>query len=98
MKFEWDPDKNELNQAKHSISFEIAKSIFLDKHAVYLYDEIHSSGEDRFVVIGKEDTLKTELTVCHCYRGTNEDIIRIISARKATNKEVMIYISGGVAE
>jgi len=98
MKFDWDPDKNELNKAKHNISFEIAKSIFLDKHAVYLYDEIHSSGEDRFVVIGKEDTLKTELTVCHCYRGTNEDVVRIISARKATKNEVMIYVSGGVEE
>jgi len=98
MKFEWDPDKNELNKAKHSISFEIARSVFLDKNAVYLYDEINSNNEDRFVVIGKEDTLKIELTVCHCYRGANEDIIRIISARKATKKEVVIYISGGAEE
>jgi len=96
MNFEWDPDKNELNIAKHSISFEIAKSVFLDKHAVYLYDEIHSSDEDRFIVIGKEDTLKTELTVCHCYR--DEDVVRIISARKATKKEVKIYVSGGAEE
>ena len=49
-------------------------------------------------MIGKEDTLKTELTVCHCYRGANEDVVRIISARKATRNEVMIYISGGEEE
>ena len=96
VKFEWGPDKNELNKAKHSISFEVAQSVFLDKHAVYLYDEIHSDDEDRFVVIGKEDTLKVELTVCHCYR--DEDAVRIISARKATKKEVTIYISGGAEE
>ncbi|MCL2171368.1 MAG: BrnT family toxin [Defluviitaleaceae bacterium] len=98
MKFEWDENKNEINKAKHSISFEIAETVFLDKHGVYLYDEIHSGEEDRFVVIGKEDTLKTELTVCHCYRGANEEIIRIISARKATKKETKIYISGGMEE
>ncbi|MCL1882924.1 MAG: BrnT family toxin, partial [Defluviitaleaceae bacterium] len=71
---------------------------FFNKQAVYLYDEVHSSEEDRFVVIGKEDTLKTELTVCHCYRGSSEEIVRIISARKATKKETKIYISGGAEE
>jgi len=98
MIFEWDVNKNEMNKTKHSISFETAESVFLDKHAVYLYDEVHSNEEDRFVVIGKEDTLKTELTVCHCYRGSSEEIIRIISARKATKKETKIYISGGAEE
>jgi hypothetical protein len=98
MKFEWDENKNELNKTKHNISFETAESVFLDKNAVYLYDEIHSSDEDRFVVIGKEDTLKTELTVCHCYKGSNDEIIRIISARKATIKEIRIYLTGGAEE
>ena len=98
MRFEWDSTKNDLNKVKHGISFETAESVFLDKYAVYLYDEIHSSDESRFVVIGKEDTLKTELTVCHCYRGANEEIIRIISARKATRKEIKIYQSGGAEE
>jgi len=98
MTFEWDENKNTLNIAKHSISFQTAESVFLDKDAVYLYDEIHSSEEERFVVIGKEDTLKTELTVCHCYRGFNDEIIRIISARKATKSEAKIYITGGAEE
>ena len=98
MKFEWDTDKNKLNKAKHNISFETAESVFDDKNAVYLYDEVHSLDEDRFIVIGKEDTLRMEITVCHCYKGETEEIIRIISARKATKKEIKIYISGGTEE
>ena len=98
MKFEWDESKNELNKAKHNISFDVAESVFDDKNAVYLYDAIHSASEDRFIVIGKEDTLRMEITVCHCYRGKDEEIIRIISARKATKKEIKIYISGGAEE
>ena len=98
MKFDWDPDKNELNKAKHNVSFEIAESVFDDKNAVYLYDEVRSISEDRFIVIGKEDTLRMEITVCHCYREENEEIIRIISARKATKKEIKIYVSGGAEE
>jgi uncharacterized DUF497 family protein len=98
MKFEWDENKNEMNKAKHNVSFEIAESVFDDKNAVYLYDEIHSSNEDRFIVIGKEDTLRMEITVCHCYRGKDDEIIRIISARKEKKKEIKIYVSGGVEE
>jgi len=63
-----------------------------------LYDEAHSANEARLIVIGKEDTLRMEIAVCHCYRGKNEEIIRIISARKATKKEIKIYISGGAEE
>jgi len=98
MKFEWDANKNELNKAKHNVSFDVAESVFDDKNAVYLYDEVHSSNENRFIVIGKEDTLRMELTVCHCYRGKSEEVIRIISARKATKKEIAIYVSGGAEE
>ena len=98
MRFEWDSTKNELNKAKHNVSFEMAESVFDDKNAVYLYDEVHSANEDRFVVIGKEDTLRMEITVCHCYKDKSEEVIRIISARKATKKEINIYISGGTVE
>jgi len=97
MRFEWDKGKNEINKAKHNISFERAETVFDDKDAVYLYDSIHSADEERFIVIGR-DVLLMEITVCHCYRGENEEIIRIISARKATNKEIKIYTSGGTEE
>ena len=56
-----------------------------------MYDEPHSMDEERFVIIGL-DMLYRELTVCHCYRE-DDDIIRIISARKATKNEVMLYRS-----
>ena len=98
MKFEWDESKNKKNIAKHNVSFELAESVFDDKNAVYLYDEVHSADEDRFIVIGKEDTLRMEITVCHCYGGKDEEVVRIISARKATKKEVNIYLSGGAKE
>lgn len=98
MRFEWDHNKNETNKTKHNISFEQAETVFDDKNAIYLYDSTHSQYEDRFIVIGKEDNLRMEITVCHCYKGDNEEIVRIISARRATKKEIKIYNSGGVEE
>ena len=97
MIFEWDTSKNEINIAKHNISFERAETVFDDKDAVYLYDSIHSVDEERFIVIGCDDLLR-EITVCHCYRDETEEIIRIISARKATKKEIRIYNSGGAED
>jgi len=93
MKFEWDPVKNKANRLKHKISFEEAETVFEDENAVYLYDKNHSSYEQRFIVIGEDDIFR-ELTVCHCYRGDNDEIIRIISARKATKNEIRLYERG----
>ena len=91
--FEWDEHKNELNIFKHDVSFEEASTVFDDDYAVTLYDENHSVDEDRFIVIGVSK-FKLELTVCHCYRGENEDIVRIISAWKASKNEHEIYERG----
>jgi len=90
LRFEWDKEKNRLNIIKHKISFEEAETVFDDINAVYIYDELHSIDEDRYNVIGMADTINHEITVCHCYRE-NDDIIRIISARKATQNEEEIY-------
>ena len=90
MKFEWDPLKNKANILKHKVSFEEAETVFDDKNAKYIYDESHSGSEDRFHIIGVDAGFK-ELNVCHCYRGADEDIIRIISARKATKTEIDYY-------
>lgn len=95
LKFEWDENKNKLNTTKHNISFERAKTVFNDKNAIYMHDVEHSAEDDRFVVIGRDELLM-ELTVCHCYRGNDEEIIRLISARKATKNEVSLYTKGGV--
>ena len=90
MKFEWDPEKNKANMLKHRVSFEEAKTVFDDKNAVYLYDDLHSEIEERFHIIGEDSNFR-ELAVCHCYRGKNGEIIRIISARKATQPEIDFY-------
>ena len=94
MIFEWDESKNQQNIIKHKISFEDAQTVFQDENAVYIYDEATSMDEDRFNVIGIVDNIDREITVCHCYRGENDEIIRIISARKATKTEIELYREG----
>jgi len=88
-KFAWDEVKHAANKRKHKISFEEASSVFDDDFAVYFDDESHSQDEDRFIIIGMSrfDRL---LLVCHCYRE-NDTVIRIISARKATQAESELY-------
>ena len=93
MRFEWDEGKNETNKIKHGVSFEEAETVFDDKYAVFLHDTQHSIDEERFVIIGL-DTYFRELTVCHCYRGADDNTIRIISARRATKNERSIYYGG----
>ena len=93
MKFEWDDNKNEDNKIKHGVSFQEAETVFDDKNAVFLYDKQHSFGEERFIIIGL-DALFRELTVCHCYRGEDNDIVRIISARRATKNENKLDYGG----
>jgi len=92
LRFEWDEDKNEANRIKHGVSFQEAETVFDDKNAVFLFDNQHSVDEERFIIIGL-DALFRELTVCHCYKGL--DAVRIISARKATKNESIIYYGGG---
>ena len=92
MKFEWDPMKNEVNIKKHGIDFSEAETVFEDERAVTIYDEEHSNGEDRFTIIGISRKLR-ELAVCHCFRNEDE-ITRIISARRATKNESKLYERG----
>ncbi|MFH2060070.1 MAG: BrnT family toxin [Pseudomonadota bacterium] len=87
--FEWDDAKNKSNRTKHGVSFEEAQSVFFDESAIQFDDPDHSIDEERFLLLGFSQRLKV-LVVCHCYRS-NESIIRIISARKATKKEQKVY-------
>jgi len=89
LEFEWDEAKNELNKTKHKVSFEEAKTAFYDKNAIVIHDPKHSADEDRFILMGLSSSLKL-LVVCHCLRD-NDDLIRIISARKADKKEITYY-------
>ena len=87
--FEWDENKNLSNQKKHGISFEEAQEVFYDEDAILFDDPDNSEYEDRFLLIGV--TQKERLCiVSHCYRG-DDNIIRIISARKAVTSEIRVY-------
>ena len=88
MKFEWDETKNKSNHKKHGIWFEDAMKVFADPEVRSFYDDSHSANEERFLALGYSE-LNRLLIVIHSYRGTN--IIRLISARKATKKERAFY-------
>jgi uncharacterized DUF497 family protein len=90
MKFEWDPDKVELNLRKHKVSFEEAATVFEDDHSLTGEDPDHSLGEPRFVTFGLS-TAQRLLVVAHRERGEG---IRIISARLATKAERKLYEEG----
>jgi uncharacterized DUF497 family protein len=89
LRFIWDPDKAAANLSKHGVSFAEAKSVFFDENAVEFYDDEHSEWEDRFLLLGFSSKLRL-LLICHCYRG-DEDVIRIISARKASKDDAKYY-------
>ncbi len=89
LRFEWDTAKNIENKRKHGVSFEEAQAIFLDENALLIHDPDHSDNEDHFVLLGLSATIRL-LAVCHCYRKS-EEVIRIISARKATRNEQKRY-------
>jgi uncharacterized protein len=88
-RIEWDEAKDALNRRKHGISFDEALTVFADEHALLLADPDHLTDEDRFILLGFSASLRM-LVVCHCYRRA-EDIIRIISARKALKSERAAY-------
>jgi uncharacterized DUF497 family protein len=85
MEFSWDLDKNEQNKKKHKVSFEEASSVFYDPLAKLTSDPDHSHEEDRLILIGHSQKNRL-LFVVHVYRESDQ-IIRIISARRATKRE-----------
>lgn len=89
IKFEWDENKNQINQRKHGISFEEASTVFYDEEALVRDDPEHSEEEERFVILGFSNKANL-LVVCHCFRAS-ETVIRIISARRATKTESKYY-------
>ena len=85
MIFEWDEDKNQLNIEKHKISFETASHVFDDPSYVEMYGFEHSIDEDRYLAIGLVGSV---LFVVYTERKNR---IRLISARRATEKERSLY-------
>ena len=89
LRFEWDEHKAGLNARKHGVTFEEARSVFSDERAKLIDDPDHSEDEDRFVLLGVSSAMRL-LLVCHCYREEG-NVIRIISARKASSRESRSY-------
>ena len=87
--FSWDESKHKANIQKHGVSFVEAMTVFDDENALYKFDADHSQQDERFIILGCSMNLRL-LVVCHCYRESNK-VIRIISARKATNTEAKQY-------
>lgn len=76
-----------MNRGKHGIGFEEASCVFDDPRVILFDDMDHSDSEDRYIAIGASDKARV-IIVSHTYRG---NVIRIISARRATAGEVRIY-------
>ena len=90
LRIEWDEATNRANQRKHRVSFQEAATVFYDENALLLNDPEHSTEEDRFVLLGLSSVHRI-IVVCHCYRSDN-DVVRIISARRATRPERRVYV------
>ncbi len=90
MEFEWDPDKSDINLSKHGVSFSEASTVFGDPLSLTNYDPDHSDDEDRYITMGESSNGQL-LIVSHTDR---DDLIRIISARRATRRERKAYENG----
>ena len=88
MTFEWNERKNRINIRKHGLSFEKAVRVFDDEDAVEVYDDLHSTSEERYIIIGRIAEMLVITVVC-TYR--DPEIVRIISARQAKTKEKEDY-------
>ena len=85
--FEWDENKASTSLKKHNVSFEEATTVFGDTWSITISDPLHSTDEDRFIIVGYSYKNRL-LVVVHTERG---DKIRIINARVATKKERNFY-------
>lgn len=89
IKFEWNASKAASNIQKHGVTFEEARTVFFDERARLINDPDHSESEERFILLGFSSSLRV-IVVCHCHRSEG-NVIRIISARKATATEKKAY-------
>lgn len=86
-KVSWDPAKAASNLQKHGVSFEEAASVLSDFNSISQPDTL-SGSEERWILVGMSERARV-LAVVYTLRST--DFIRIISARKATTRELLSY-------
>jgi len=90
IRFEWDVAKNHANRQKHAVTFEQAARVFLDPDVVIKFDRVED-GEQRWHAIGLISGLWLMLVVHISRMSGYDEIVRIISARKANRREERIY-------
>lgn len=89
MRFDWDPQKERQNVAKHGVSFKEAKALFTSRvDFLEIYDAEHSDVDERFIGIGP---IRRDLVLV-VFTERSEDTIRIISARWASKTERALYV------
>lgn len=88
MRFAWDAEKNERNIAKHGVAFEYAVLIFSGRVAVRV-DDRRDYGEPRWIGLGAVDGR----VFCVVWTTRSSEVYRIISARKAHERETKAYHS-----
>lgn len=89
-RFDWDEAKSVANQKKHGISFEQAREVLAPGVAcLERFDDAHSEAEERLVSIGSSSS--GVLVVVWTER--DDDVVRIISARRATKRERTLYLT-----
>jgi len=90
VRFTWDPRKAKANVRLHGVSFDEAVTAFDDPEGRMEFDQLHSDDEDRFWLLARSDKDRS-LMISFCYRG--DDVIRIISARKASHSKTLAYLN-----
>jgi uncharacterized DUF497 family protein len=96
-RYEWDERKNRENQRKHGVGFELASQVFKDERCLIRFDRVDVDGEQRWHALGavsEEPGAALILLVAHVYREEDrdgEEIVRIISARRAGKNDVRRY-------
>ena len=91
MKFEWDEKKNLINQEKHSVSFEEAREVFDDPLQISKLDYRFNYFEERWITVGSTKKYQILVVANMFFSDEGEEIIRIISAKKANTKERQSY-------
>lgn len=91
MKFEWSSEKNKLNIEKHNISFEEAKEVFLDPMQISKLDHRFDYFEERWITLGTTTQEKILVVANMFFDEDGQEIIRIISARRANQIERIFY-------
>ncbi|MCY3744390.1 MAG: BrnT family toxin [Candidatus Poribacteria bacterium] len=90
MKFKWDKNKAATNLSKHNVSFDEAKTVFRNHFYIIFDDPVHSSEEDRYIIIGQS----VQRNLLFVSFTDKENVIRLISAREVTPSERQKYQEG----